>query len=112
MRNIGTESRASDPDRHHVSDPGLNRITLSVAIAPDPLNGTCPPENRRQQITHRQIFDFPVTFRGPDSGAFQKTTKILSACILILMMMMMPPVEPEEVSRLRRRCFSQQSGRH
>jgi|SRR6516162_8255360 len=86
MRNIGTKSRASDPDRHHVSDPGLDRITLSVAIAPDPLNGTCPAENRRQQITHRQIFDLPVAFRGPDSGALQKTMKIISACILMILM--------------------------
>src|SRR6516164_8486420 len=105
MRNIGTQSRASDADRHHVSDPGLGRITLSVAIAPDPLNRTYPAENSRQQITHRQIFDPSFAICGSDRRAFQKTMKIISTYIWIcIWMMMMPPVEPEEVSRLRRGC--------
>src|SRR6516225_5800760 len=117
MRNIGTKSRASDPDRHHVSHPGLGRITLSVPISPDPLNGTSPTQDRRQQIAGHQLFDLPLAICGADPGAFQKTMKItpigrregahISAYIS---MFMMPPVEEEEVSRLRRRGFSQQRG--
>ena len=109
LRNVEGECRAGNPDRQNAPHPALARITLFEGIATDPLDGARPAKCVEQQIAGLQLFDLPLAIHGADPGAFQKTTKIISAYIL---MVFFAPVEPEEISGLRRRCrgLSQESG--
>jgi hypothetical protein len=77
VRCISAKGRASDPNGQYVLGPWLSLITSFMWIVPDPLNSTCPPENRRQQITQGQVFDLSVAVCGPDRRTLQKAGVII-----------------------------------
>jgi hypothetical protein len=68
------KGRARDPNRQYVFDPRLSLIAFLVWITSDPLKGACLAENRRQQITHRQVFDLFAAICGLDISSPQKAT--------------------------------------
>jgi len=72
LRNIGCESRASDPNRTGVFRPRLRRITSLDWIVTDPLDGLDAAEHRWHQIADRQVFDFAFAFGGENPGAPKK----------------------------------------
>src|SRR6516162_4137080 len=74
---LGPRAERATPNRQYVFDPWLNLITSFMWIVSDPLNGTCPAENRRQQITHDQVFNLSVAGCGPDRRTLQKAGAII-----------------------------------
>jgi hypothetical protein len=70
MRDAGTKRGSSDPNREQVLSPWLSRVALPKRrIVANPLNGAHLTENSRQQITHDEVFDLPVSGCGPDGRA-------------------------------------------
>src|SRR6516164_263382 len=71
-----TKRRSSDPNRQRLFDPCLGRITVLERVATDPLNGTYPSKHSWQQISHRQVFDLPISIGGADYRTIQKALKM------------------------------------
>jgi hypothetical protein len=60
-----TADRATRTGSAFLTRP-FSRITLLERVATDPLNGTYPCKHSWQQLSHRQVFDLPISNGGPD----------------------------------------------
>src|SRR5579863_5295595 len=75
MRNIGTESRASDPNRQGVLHPRLRRVAFLDGKASDPLDRARSAEHCRQQIAYSEVFNLALTLDRLNLRSLQETLR-------------------------------------